>query len=164
METIKYLLSKAGPRLLNVMVDSPQIDIIVTAPGMLFQRLELVTNLGAFEGCDADFYSELASDMEGTIFCGHQAPIRTVISVQTHRVGTELTIDLDPLSMYQSLIRLRTRSGRSFNAVVNSSLGTKTDLDVIAVFNAIRATGHHEHHPSAAKLIRENSPVSHQQH
>lgn len=164
MEKIQYLLTKAGPRLLNALVDSPEIDVLVTAPGMLFKRLEFVTNLNAFEGCDASFYTELAEDMEGTIFCGHQAPTKADIKVELHRIGAELTIELEPPTMYQSLLRLRTRTGRTFRETIMESRSVATENDVIAVFYIVRAASHHEHHASAVKLIREQAQMNHEAH
>ena len=49
MGTVEYLLTKADPRLLDAMIDSSEVDVLVTGPSMLFQRLDFITNLSAFE-------------------------------------------------------------------------------------------------------------------
>lgn len=164
MKRVEYLLTKAGPRLLDALVDSPEIEVLVTAPGMLFKRLEFVTNLDAFEGCDAGFYAELAEDMVGTIYCGHQAPIKADIRLEPHRIGVELTIELDPPTMYQSLLLLRTRSGRTFRETIMESRSVANETDIIAVFYVVRAASHHEHHASATKQIREHAQLNHETH
>jgi hypothetical protein len=161
MEKIHYLLTKAGPRLLDLMVDTAQIDILITAPGMLFQRLELVTNLGLLEGCDAGFYHELAKDLEATVFCSHQAPLSVDIAVDAHRIGAELTIGLGESSMYQSLLRLRTHSGKTFKEVITASRAMLTDHAMMAGFYVVRATGNHEHHKSSRKHIRAHADMNH---
>jgi len=157
MEKIHYLLTKAGPRLLDLMVDTAQIDILVTAPGMLFERLELVTNLGMLEGCDAGFYYELAKDLEATVFCAHKAPVQVEIAVDAHRLGAELSIELGEPSMYQSLLRLRTQSGKTFREVITASRAVINNETMMAGFYVVRATGNHEHHKSASKHIRNHA-------
>ena len=164
MEKIHYLLTKAGPRLLDLIVDTAQIDILVTAPGMLFQQLEFVTNLGLFEGCDAGFYHALAQDLEATVFCGHQAPLAVDINVDAHRIGAELSIELGQPSMYQSLLRLRTRSGKTFKDSITASRATVTDHHMMAGFYVVRATGNHEHHKSSVKHIRHHADMNHSSH
>jgi len=164
MKKTHYLLTKAGPRLLDLMVDTAQIDILVTAPGMLFQRLELVTNLGLLEGCDAGFYHELAKDLDATVFCGHQAPIAVDITVNAHRVGAELSIELGEPSMYQSLLRLRTHSGKTFKEVISASRATLTGHTMMAGFYVVRATGNHEHHKSSRKHIHNHADMQHTSH
>ena len=49
MGTVEYLLTKADPRLLDAMIDSSEVDVLVRGPSMLFQRLDFITNLSAFE-------------------------------------------------------------------------------------------------------------------
>ena len=157
MTTIQYHLTKAGPRLLDVMVDSPQIDCTVTGPGMLIQALKLLTDRDALSGCDAEFYDSVAKDLDATYFCGHRPPSAMDVSVEPHRLGAELTIDVGPVSMYQTLIRLRTLSGRTFRQLLMESIAGEAPEQMIAVLYAVRATSHHEHHASAAAAIREHA-------
>jgi hypothetical protein len=164
MEKVHYLLTKAGPRLLDMLVDTASIDILVTAPGMLCKQLEFVTNLSVLEGCDADFYTEFANDIEATIFCGHQAPQAADVIVEAHRLGAELHIKLGAPSMYQSLLRLRTRSGRSFKISILASLGDtliQPPENIMVGFYVVRASGHHEQHRSASKHLRDHAAMHH---
>lgn len=157
MRTVQYHLTKAGPRLLDVMVDSPQIDCTVTGPGMLIQALKLLTDRDAVSGCDAQFYRSVANDLEGTSFCGHRAPSAVDVSVEPHRLGPELTIDVGPVSMYQALIRLRTVSGRTFRQLLLESIAGDPPEGMIAVLYAIRASSHHDHHASAGAAIHKHA-------
>lgn len=154
MTTIQYHLTKAGPRLLDVMVDSPQIDFTVTGPGMLVRALKLLTDRDAISGCDAQFYRTVADDLDATSFCGHREPSAVDVRVESHRLGAELTIDVGPVSMYQALIRLRTVSGRTFRQLLLESVACEPPREMIAVLYAVRATSHHEHHASASTVIR----------
>jgi hypothetical protein len=162
MEKVHYLLTKAGPRLLNLMVDANQVDIIVTAPGMLCQRLEFVTNLGALDGCDAGFYTELSRHLYAHAYCGHTTPKQVDISVNTHRLGAELSIDLGEPNMYQSLLRLRTCSGRSFREVIQNSRSLPSQTEMMAGLYVVKAEGHHEHYQAMPKA--QENKQSHQHH
>ncbi len=161
MATQEYLLTKGGPRLLDFLVDANEIDVLVTGPGMLFQRLELVTSGSALEGCDAGFFQEVAARIEGTVYCGHTPPEPAAIEVQPHRAGAELRIEFGPPSMYQSLLKLRTRSGRTFREVVEEARGDDPGNvprpPIMAALNVIRATTHHDHHASAKKAIHDQA-------
>ena len=157
MQRVEYLLTKAGPRLIDCFVEADQIDILVTGPGMLFDRLDLLTNQSALNGCDASFYTKIAADLEGEIHCGLRPPSAVTISVEPHRVGLELSIRLGPTSMYQSLLWLRTRSGRTFRDLIETATAGRANVPLIAVFHAVRSSSHHEHHASAHKAIRERA-------
>ena len=157
MTTVHYHLTKAGPRLLDVLVDSPQIDCTVTGPGMLIQAFRLLTDRDALSGCDAQFYYSVANDLDGTSFCGHRAPSAVDVRVEPHRLGAELTIAVGPVSMYQALIRLRTVSGRTFRQLLLESIAGDPPERMIAVLYAVRAGSHHELHTSAGAAIREHA-------
>ena len=49
MRKVEYLLTRAGPRLLNTMIDFYEVDVLVTGSDILFQRFDFITNLSAFE-------------------------------------------------------------------------------------------------------------------
>ena len=157
MTTVQYHLTKAGPRLLDLMVDSPQIDCTVTGPGMLVRELRLLTDRDVLSGCDAQFYHSVANDLEGTSFCGHRSPSAVDVRVEAHRMGVELTIDVGPVSMYQTLIRLRTLSGRTFRELLLESIFGDPPERMIAVLYAVRSISHHEHRASAAEAIRDHA-------
>ena len=153
MTTVRYHLTKAGPRLLDLLVDSPQIDCTVTGPGMLIQAFKLLTDRDVVSGCDAQFYHSVANDLEGTSFCGNRPPSAVAVRVERHRLGPELTIAVGPVSMYQALIRLRTVSGRTFRELVLESMAGAPPEQMIAVLCAVRASSHHEHHASAMRAV-----------
>lgn len=143
-----------GPRLLDIFVGTDEIEILVTGPGMLFDRLELVTNLSALDGCTFGALEAIAADLEGISACGHRAPEHVDIRVEAHRTGPELVLDLGPASMYQSVLTLRTRSGQSFRELLRAAMGRE---NLIAALQAVRATAHHEHHHSASRVIRDHA-------
>lgn len=156
MEKTSRLVSKAGPRLIDLLIDSTELDIVVTAPGMLVDRLEVLSNLDCFDGCDAGFYKILAERLEGTVYCGHTPPQKAEFELESHRMGMELSISLGEMSMYQSLLRLRTKCGNSIKAVILDVLGKESADGVMVVLNVVRASGNHEHHGSAHKAIKDH--------
>ena len=153
MTTVYYHLTKAGPRLLDLLVDAPQIDCTITGPGMLVEALQLFTDRDALTGCDAQFYQSVANDLEVTSFCGHREPREIKVRLEPHRLGPELTMFMAPVSMYQALIRLRTVSGRTFRQLLLDSANTDPADPFIAVLHVVRATSHFEHHASAGTVI-----------
>ena len=159
------VLTKAGPRLIDIYRDVVELSIIVNGPGMLYEKLELMTNRSAIEGATVGFYKKLANELEATIDCPHEPIRRAEITVVPHRLGAELSVELGPVSMYQSELKLRTANGGTFRELIDHALGTQDDhfsedTTVIAVLVAVRATGHHEHHPSAHAVLNEKANVS----
>ena len=144
-------------------MESSQIDCTITGPGMLIESFKLVTDRDALSGCDAQFYRSLADDLDVKIFCGHRKPSTINVRVEPHRLGPELTISVGPPSMYQSLVRLRTISGRTFRQLLLDSMGADSAERVIAVLYTVRAKSHEEHHASASKTIEEHA-TRHGQH
>lgn len=156
------VLTKAGPRLIDFCLDTDELSIQVNGPGMLFEKLELMTNRTALDGATVQFYEDVATGLAGTVDCPHAGLQQAAITVEPHRLGAELSIDLGPASMYQSELRLRTVSGETFRALIERALGPAPatfprEGDTIAVLIAVRATGHHEHHASARAAIRRNA-------
>jgi len=159
------VLSKAGPRLIDFYRAENKMSIAINGPGMLFDKLELLTNRSVLQGASVDFYHQVAAGLRATIACPHE-PVRLAdITVEPHRLGAELSIELGPMSMYQSLLDIQTVGGESFRALIDASLG---DMDTpftsgeptVAMFVAVRATGSHEHHTSAGSTMRRSAQVA----
>ena len=155
------VLSKAGPRLIDFYLSDNQLKIAVNGPGMLFEKLELMTNKTAFDGASVDFYNKVADGLRATIACPHEPMRSAEINVNPHRLGAELSIGLGPTSMYQSLLEITTVGGESFKELIDASLNTditpfSSRQPTIATLVTVRATGHHEHHTSAKSMIRKN--------
>ena len=164
MDTL--VLSKVGPRLIDFYRADNRMSIAVNGPGMLFKKLELMTNRTALEGANIDFYRQVAAGLRATIACPH-APVRIAeVKVEPHRLGAELSIELGQMSMYQSLLDIQTVGGESFRALIDASLA---DMDTpftfgeptVAMLVALRVTGHQEHHASANAAIRRNTQTTH---
>jgi len=114
------VLTKAGPRLIDFCLDTDELSIQVNGPGMLFEKLELMTNRTALDGATVRFYQEVARGLTATV------------------------------------------SGETLRTLIERALGPPPESfpregDTIAVLVAVRATGHHEHHPSAGAALRRNA-------
>ena len=159
MDTL--VLNKAGPRLIDFYRDDNRLTIAVNGPGMLFEKLELMINKTALDGAGIDFFRRVAAGLRATIACPHE-PMRSAdITVDIHRLGAELSIELGPASMYQSQLSIYTAGGESFRQLIDASLDEADTRFVskeplMAMLVAVRATSHHEHHASAASEIRKN--------
>jgi len=139
------LLFKGGPSLINLMIDVTELRIAVTGPKMLFDRLELVTTLSAFEGYTVAHLSELANALEGTVHCGLVGILPLKIEVKTHRAGGTLEIDLGPPTMYQSEVIVRTRTGETFRELLTRVIGPPAGVSAYAGLHAVVAQTHLEH-------------------
>jgi hypothetical protein len=139
-------LYKGGPGLIDLLVDVPELRISVTGPRMLFDRLELLTTLSAFDGCTVPALRDLAAGLEGTVHCGLVGIEHATIEVATPRSGGVLRIGVGPPSMYQSDLILRTRTGETFRALVTRLLSTDPGRPFFAGLHGVPATGHLEHH------------------
>ena len=121
-----------------------------------------MTNQTALDGANIDFYRKVADGLRAIIACAHE-PVRIAeINVNRHRLGGELSFELGPTSMYQSLLEITTVGGESFKELIDASLSTDAETTflsrqpMIATLVTVRATGHHEHHASAESMIRNN--------
>lgn len=139
-------LFKGGPTLLDLLVDVSELRFAVTGPGMLFEKLELVTTLSALDGCTVGRLRELADTVEGTVHCGLVGIDRAEITVVTTRSGGRLEVGLGPPSMYQSELVLRTRTGEPFGALVRRLLSSDPARPFVACLHPVTADGHLEHH------------------
>jgi hypothetical protein len=148
--TPTYLLGKGGPSLLDLRVPTSAIRILVTGPGMLFEKLQLVTSFDLMTGCTVHSLRALASELEGLVFCGHVGPREVPIQAIAHRVGTTLEIGLGPVSMYQSELILRTRSGEPFERLLSRVLVQDGLGDHLVALMPVTATGNPEHVHSSA--------------
>ncbi|MGH8906691.1 MAG: hypothetical protein ACRD0K_09285 [Egibacteraceae bacterium] len=142
-------LFKGGPTLIDLLIDVTQLRIIVTGPRMLFENLELLTTLSAFEGTTVQRLRDLAGCLEATIHCGLVGIQRAEITVVTVRSGGVLRIGLGPPSMYQSEMVLRTKTGETFRALIQRLLLSDSADPAQPFFvglHPVTATGHLEHH------------------
>jgi hypothetical protein len=122
--TASTALFKGGPTLIDLLVDVTELRITVTGLRMLFERLELVTTLSAFDGCTVQRLRELAGCLEGTVHYGLVGVQHAGIQVETLRSGGILQVDLGPASMDQSELVLRTRTGETFRTLVQRLLAS----------------------------------------
>lgn len=143
------VLFKGGPTLIDLLIDVSELRITVTGPRMLFERLDLVTTLSAFDGCTVQRLRELASSLDGTIHCGLMGMQRAEITVEPARTGGILQIDLGPPSLYQSELALRTRTGETFSALLQRLLSNDPSQPFFVGLHGVTATGHLEHHHAA---------------
>jgi hypothetical protein len=146
-------LFKGGPTLIDVLIDVDELRIVVTGPGMLFERLQLLTTLSAFEGCTVQRLRDLADSLEGTIHCGLVGILPAEITVAALRSGGILQIDLGPPTLYQSELLLRTRTGETFRVLLQRLLSTDPSRPFFAGLHAVTATGHLEHHHGGGRRI-----------
>lgn len=138
-------LFKGGPTLIDLRIDVTQLRINVTGPRMLFENLELVTTLSAFEGCTVQRLRDLADCLEGTIHCGLVGIQRAEITVASVRSGGVLQISLGPPNMYQSELALRTRTGETFRVLIQRLLSSDPSYLFFAGLHVVTARGHLEH-------------------
>ena len=90
------LLFTGGPSLVDLAVDATELRITVTGPRMLFERLDFVTTLSAFDGCTVPRLRDFAGCLEGSIHCGLIGIQSAPISVTSMRAGGVLQIELGP--------------------------------------------------------------------
>jgi hypothetical protein len=143
--TTAALLFKGGPSLVNLLVDASEYRIVVTGPRMLYERLELLTTLSVFEGCNVYRLEELALLLDAQVYCGAVGVEPAEITIETHRTGPTLIIGLGPMSMYESELVLRTKTGETFRALLTRLLAGDPARPFIAVLHGVTATGHPEH-------------------
>ncbi|MBN1209192.1 MAG: hypothetical protein JXB05_30320 [Myxococcaceae bacterium] len=143
---LSALLFKGGPTLIDLAVDTAELRITITGPRMLFDRLQLLTTLSAFDGCTSQRLRELAESLEATVHCGTIGIQHTAIRVESLRSGSVLQIDLGPASLYQSELVLRSRTGETFRALLSRLLTSDASRPFFAGLHGVPATGHLEHH------------------
>lgn len=149
---VSAILFKGGPNLVDVYVDSPELHLVITGPGMLFDRLELVTTFSSFDGCTAQAIGELAYGMEGDVYCGLNGLQAVEISVVSHRAGAVLQIGLGTPNMYQSELALRTRSGETFQVLIDRTVAAGVNGSFFVGLHAVVSTAHMEHQHEAGNV------------
>ncbi|MDH3639357.1 MAG: hypothetical protein OES09_12990, partial [Gammaproteobacteria bacterium] len=142
---LRHLLHKGGPSLINLRLDTNEIHVVVTGPGMLFERLRLMTSLSIFDGYSIHQLRTLASTLEGHVFCGGTGIQRVSIEVNYHRTGGALEIGVGPPSMYQNEIVLRTTTGETFAALIDRLLNSGRGGVYLAALHGVAARDHLEH-------------------
>ena len=140
-----YVVGKGTPTLLSLRLESPEVRILINGPGMLFEKLCVVTSLGLFDGCHFASLERLAGELKVEVFCGAVGRQPVGVKVVTHRAGARLEIGLGPASMYQSELIIRTKSGEALGQVIDSTLTHRYVSDCVVALEPIPATGHMEH-------------------
>lgn len=143
--TASTSLFVGGPTLLDLLVDVSELRVAVTGPGMLFEKLTLVTTLSALDGRTVGRVRELADSLEGTIYCGLVGAQRADITVVSTRSGGQLEIGLGPPNMYQSELVLRTRTGETLRELLSRLLSSDPARPFMAGLYPVTASGHLEH-------------------
>ncbi|CCK31941.1 hypothetical protein BN159_7562 [Streptomyces davaonensis JCM 4913] len=138
-------LSKGGASLVDLLVDAPEVRVVVTGPRMLYDHLNLLTTLTPADGCNAHRVKELADTLEGAIHCGAIGVHPAEIEVKSYRAGVLLRIGLGPANMYQSVLVLRTRTGETFRELLTRLLTDDPDRYFFAGLHGVPASGHLEH-------------------
>ena len=151
--TPPLVLTKSGPRLIDLYRDENLLVVLVNGPGMLYSKLEFMTNRSVVDGASYSFFQKIAHGLEATVDCPHAPMRRAEITVESHRLGAELSINIGPPSMYQNELRIRTTSGITFRELIDQALRGQycvydNHTTLVAVLVAVRAKGHHEHHSS----------------
>ncbi len=139
----EYVLWKGGPLLLEARTKSSEIRFRVNGPGMLFASVRLVTTLDALDGATAGALSKLARELRCVSKCGLNGVTRIPVEVKESRIGAHLEFSLGPMSMYQSLVILSVKTGRSMKEAIDEAFGAKKRFS--ALFEPVAAEGHAEH-------------------
>ncbi|MBC2907443.1 hypothetical protein [Streptomyces cupreus] len=143
--TLTLALSKGGATLVDLLVDVPEVRVVVTGPRMLYEHLNLLTTLTPADGCNAHRVQELAANLEGAVHCGAVGVRQAEIDVQSYRAGVLLQIGLGPANMYQSELVLRTRTGETFRALITRLLTDDPARPFFVGLHGVPASGHLEH-------------------
>ncbi|MGV9456684.1 hypothetical protein [Streptomyces sp. NPDC003635] len=141
-------LGKGGASLVDLLVDVPEVRVVVTGPRMLYDHLSLLTTLTAADGCTAHRLKELADSLEASVHCGAVGVRPVEIEVAPYRAGVLLRIGLGPANMYLSELVLTTRTGETFRELLTRLLTDDPDRSFFAGLHGVAATGHLEHHHS----------------
>jgi hypothetical protein len=157
----RVLLGKGGSTLVDLLVETPELRIAVTGPGMLFARLEFATTLSALDGCTVRRLQALAGSLSGTIHCGLIGSQPAEIAVEGRRTGGVLWIGLGPASMYESELVLATKTGETFAALIRRLLATAAPGPFLAALYPVTATGHLEHHHEGSETGEHHAPSGH---
>lgn len=142
------VLGKGSPTLIDLNVASSELRILVTGPRMLYEGLRVLTTLHLLNGAHNRAFRALAGALSLEALCGEYGPVPVPIEVKPRRTGTVIELGVGPMSMYQSELVLRTRSGRHFRDVIREHLvtpGNELSTDYIVALEPLPAsgTGHH---------------------
>lgn len=160
-----YVLGKGGPTLLDLRLESPEMRILITGPGMLYEKLRLLTSLGVSEGCHYRTLQALAGQLSATALCGAEGTQRVPISVVGRRTSAVIEIQLGPDSMYQNELVLTTTDGTSLRELLDRTIAEWYDgSDYVVALEPIPADGHLERHQHHDVLSREGGPMGQSQH
>jgi hypothetical protein len=140
------MLFKGGPGLIDLLIDASEVRMAITGPRMLFDHIDVLSTLSAFDGWTVARLRELAANLEGSVHCGLIGIAAASIGVEERRSGGVLRIDFGPASMYQSELLLRTRTGETFRALIERIMRLDRSRACFVGLHGVTATGHLEHH------------------
>ena len=141
-----YVLGQGGPSLLDMKVETPEIQIWVNPPGILYSSIRVLTSLNVMDGCDWDALSSFAQELEVVADCGYRRPEQLSIEITGNRLTPYLELDLGFMSMYLSIVRISTLSGQSIQSLIERSLNTNgisSYLVALAPVQSQQGGGHH---------------------
>ncbi|MGI9622225.1 MAG: DUF1353 domain-containing protein [Acidimicrobiales bacterium] len=139
-------VGKGSSTLVDLRVRRPFVRIAVTGPGMLVDRLRLVTDLGILEGHGHPALEELADGLKATSFCGRTGPTPADVVVAVNRQGPALEVDVGPSSMYETVLEVMTVDGSTLEDLLKRTIGARTGRGFVAALTPIPSTGHLERH------------------
>jgi hypothetical protein len=113
---------------------------------MLFDKLQLLTSLDAADGATTGAHQKLSRALQGVVHCGHRAPEKVPIDAALSRIGARVEIGLGPMGMYQSELILKTKSGKSFRDVLDSTFVRGKKRAYTAMLSPVAGQGHPEAH------------------
>lgn len=142
-----FVLGKGGPSLVDLRIRRSEFRILVTGPGMLYEKLQLVTTLSISEGCHFRTMEKLAERLSAVALCGSAGSRPAEIRTVGRRTSPVIEIEPGPHSMYQNELVIQTRNGWSFDKLIRKTIAENSDDDdFIVALEALPASGHMEHH------------------
>lgn len=142
-----FVLGKGGPSLVDLRIRRSEIRLLVTGPGMLYEKLQMVTSLSISEGCHFRTMEKLAQGLSAYALCGSAGSRPAEIRTIGRRTSPVIEIEPGPHSMYQNELVLKTRNGWSFDKMIRKTIAENSDDDdFLVALEPIPASGHTEHH------------------
>lgn len=121
------LLAKGGPSFVNLRVKVPQLRLVINGPGMLFESFKLISSLSSEMGFNLKNLAALADSFRVSVLCAHGGRQNIEAKVESDRTGGYLSLSCGPMSMYQSEMLLSSKSGESFEELLERHLFARLD-------------------------------------
>jgi hypothetical protein len=143
MDSHTYILAQGAPGLLNLLLPVYRFHILVNGPGMLFDRLRVLTSLDMQAGYTFDAVETFARELEVTALCGNTGVQEVKVEAVSSRIGMRVEFGVGPTGMYQSELILRTRSDRPFDEVLRRIFRVPSNHSFLFALEPMPGTGHH---------------------